>query len=206
MSDAKKNKGGRPKKKEVITGLHKRTPHEKWSRDHANLIAQMRTAPGEPVVLPEEPTEKELEESRRGERIRSAQMLRIDPLCEYEDVSLFAIFILFNDAEHEGVPERRKQCREWLANFTMNESPDEVAELFKKIIAMKNWLEIPPHRNFKVYWLYHCFLEEFGFEPTRARLKKFILADSEYAPSMPNKGATEEWRRLWKAAGLMALD
>ena len=63
MSDAKKNKGGRPKKKEVITGLHKRTPHEKWSRDHANLIAQMRTAPGEPVVLPEEPTEKELEEA-----------------------------------------------------------------------------------------------------------------------------------------------
>lgn len=84
---------------------------------------------------------------------------------------------------------------------------DTLASEFSDILRMKKQREQPPHRNYLAYRAYCDFMLEFGFEPTRGKLAKFILENLKKYPvglSEPTNG--KPWWDMFFDAGLSRLE
>jgi hypothetical protein len=82
---------------------------------------------------------------------------------------------------------------------------DQAEAFFKRVVTLKRNAEGLPHRNGFAYYAYARFIEETGREPSKAELKRYILARREIYRDAPGEGDKEGWTRLWIAAGLFTL-
>ena len=86
-------------------------------------------------------------------------------------------------------------------------SADTLESKFNEIIRMKKTAEEPPHRNFLAYRAYCDFLLEFGFEPTRQKLAKFIRENLvKYPVGLREPTTGKEWWEMFFEAGLVRLE
>lgn len=77
---------------------------------------------------------------------------------------------------------------------------------FAEIIEMMKWMDRPPHRNYHAYQAYCDFLEEFGFEPTKTKLIRFIRENPEkYPVGISKPCGNKEWYSMIEDAGLFRL-
>ena len=87
-------------------------------------------------------------------------------------------------------------------------SADAVEQVFSDILRMKKKSEESPHPVYHTYKAYLDFMEEFGFQPTKQRLAKFISSNFTKYPvgkKPANVNATEWWDMLFDA-GLSRLN
>jgi hypothetical protein len=82
---------------------------------------------------------------------------------------------------------------------------DQAESFFKTIVEMKRKLENPPHRNAWAHAAYSDFIAEFGFEPSKAGLRKYISQGRRKYPDPPGRDDIKGWTRLWTESGLSAL-
>jgi hypothetical protein len=75
----------------------------------------------------------------------------------------------------------------------------------RKIEAERSYKE-KPHRNFYGYKAYCDFKEENGFNPSKSRLKKFILGRLDGYLNMPDESDLKGWSDIWKDTGLFNLE
>lgn len=86
-------------------------------------------------------------------------------------------------------------------------SAETVGQVFSDILRMKKQSEQPPHRNYLAYLAYCDFLTEYGFEPTRQKLAKFIKTNkAKYPVGLHNNTAAKEWWEMFSDAGLARLE
>lgn len=84
---------------------------------------------------------------------------------------------------------------------------DTAKKVFADIVRMKQKAEDPPHRNFLAYRAYRDFLLEFGFEPTRKKLAKFILKHTpKYPVGLKGQTSGKPWWDMFFDAGLSRLE
>jgi len=82
---------------------------------------------------------------------------------------------------------------------------EQTAAFFKRVLALKGKAK-DAHPNGFYYYAYSNFIEENGFEPSKAGLKKFILARPDTYRGMPGATDWKAWGRLWEDSGLFALE
>ena len=85
----------------------------------------------------------------------------------------------------------------------------ELREFFDRIMKIKIEAERSykekPHRNYYGYKAYCDFTKDHGFNPTKSRLKKFILGRPDRYLNMPDQSDLKGWTDVWKDTGLFNL-
>lgn len=91
-----------------------------------------------------------------------------------------------------------------LLSLLEHATPERAAEVFGRIVRMKEQAGLPEHRHAKAFRAYIAFTSAAGREPTKIELKDFILSRPEtYGTDWP--GREDPWSRIWEGAGLKGL-
>ncbi|MEI6676319.1 MAG: hypothetical protein WCO57_14210 [Verrucomicrobiota bacterium] len=127
--------------------------------------------------------------------------LHVDPKNSEPLSRLFAPVILNRGSEAE-----KTTAGQILVEILAHGTAEEAGAFFKRVLTLKKESENPPPPNSYVYYAYSMFIEENGFEPTRSRLKKYILARRSIYKVVPEATDTKGWLRLWDESGLFMLE
>jgi hypothetical protein len=96
---------------------------------------------------------------------------------------------------------------DYMAQLLSEWDAEMVKKVFADIVRMKENEQLPPHRNFLAYRAYCDFLLEFGFEPTRQKLAKFIRANlAKYPVGLREPTTGTPWWDMFAEAGLVRLE
>jgi hypothetical protein len=101
-----------------------------------------------------------------------------------------------------------EKTREWvgllLADALNELNAEQLKELFDRILKLKKEAERAktqcPHRNFFANQGYHAFKKEFGFVPTKQKLKDFMLVSPDVYLGLPIEDDTKAWSDMLNAA------
>jgi len=127
--------------------------------------------------------------------------LRVDP---HGDEPLSCI--LAPVIRKRGSTSDKELAGKMFVHLLENGTADQAETFFRRVMTLKRNFEQLPHRNGFAYYAYSMFIEENGFEPTKARLKKYILARPDIYKDMPRAADSKAWFRLWDESGLFALE
>lgn len=95
----------------------------------------------------------------------------------------------------------------YVADLLLEWDHDTAETVFKDILRMKKQVEELPHRNHVAYVAYLDFLTEFGFQPTRQKLLRFIDEQPAKYPVLLNEPTTgKTWWKMLFDAGLSRLE
>lgn len=99
----------------------------------------------------------------------------------------------------------RKVAGEVLLGAVENLTADEAEAFFKRVVVLKRNREQLPHRNGFAVFAYSRYIEETGKEPSKAQLRKYILARPGKYRDQPAPEDKKAWTRLWQESGLATL-
>jgi hypothetical protein len=133
-------------------------------------------------------------------------ILRIDP--KHSNVMQMETCIVRTIAKtEENIEVTNSFLGDYMAELLSEWDAETVKKVFADILRMKENEQLPPHRNFLAYRAYCDFLLEFGFEPTRQKLAKFIVANHAKYPVGLGKTTTgKDWWEMFFEAGLARLE
>lgn len=132
--------------------------------------------------------------------------LRVDP--KHSNTMQMEICIVRTIAKtEEEIEVTNSFLGDYIAQLLSEWETETVKKVFADIIRMKQTSEEPPHRNFLAYRAYCDFLLEFGFEPTRQKLAKFIRENFvKYPVGLREPTTGKEWWEMFFEAGLVRLE
>lgn len=84
-------------------------------------------------------------------------------------------------------------------------TPEHARQFFARVLELKKSAAMPAHRNAFAYYAYSNYIEETGREPSKAELRKYIMARREIYKDAPGPEDGRGWTRVWKAVGLSDL-
>lgn len=136
--------------------------------------------------------------------------LRVDPALANETAEscpeIVALIVSREYHFHELEPDTEAISR-LITELLKSHSHECMTAVFDDIKSMVEKLARPPHRNFYAFKAYVDFLHEFGFQPTRAGLNRFIEADNDkYPVDQPGPTFEKGWAEMLEAAGLSFLE
>jgi len=82
----------------------------------------------------------------------------------------------------------------------------QLGEMFDRILKLKVQSEKIHNRAVHAHQAFHDFNKEFGFVPTKQRLKDFMLKHPNVYLSLPNEDDTHGWSDMFKRANLPEMD
>jgi len=127
--------------------------------------------------------------------------LRVDPLSDWPLAGIFGPVILGHISESD-----KEIAGKVFLHMLTNGTIAQTETFFQRLLELKRNAERLPHRNDIAYCAYCLFIHENGFEPTKARLKKYILTKPDIFKDMPQATDSKAWFRLWDESGLFALE
>jgi hypothetical protein len=166
-------------------------------KKHRNDPQDLRTQIREPGEI------RDAEQEQMMSRVFRQGMLddaRVDPFRDEPPACVLAPVIL-----KRGSAQDKEMVGSLFVHTLENFTADQAESYFKRVLALKRNAENLPLRNGFVYYAYSSFIEEFGFEPSKARLKKFILAKPEVYKDTPPAEDKKAWSRVWRESGLFTL-
>jgi len=135
------------------------------------------------------------------QRQATLDILFIDPKNSEPLSCVFAPVILNRGSESD-----KATAGQILVEILAHGTAEEAGAFFKRVLTLKKESEKAPPPNSYAYYAYSRFIEENGFEPTRSRLKKYILARRSIYKVVPQADDSKAWFRVWEESGLFALE
>jgi hypothetical protein len=129
-------------------------------------------------------------------------LLIVDPLKN--DLFFSAIFA----ASIAGIANKQTQqsIGSLLADALYELNAIQLKELFDRILNLKVQSEKCHNRAVHAHQAFYDFKKEFGFEPTRQRLKDFMQNHSAVYLNLPDEGDSHGWSDMFNRANLPKMD
>lgn len=129
-------------------------------------------------------------------------ILRVDPT--HTNAARMEISIVRTIAGDFGFYD---EIGQYIGELLLEWDAETTKTFFNDVLRMKQQMEQQPHRHFLAYRAYLDFLEEFGFQPTKQRLAKFIQENlGKYPVGLPVNINATEWWDMFFGAGLSRLN
>jgi hypothetical protein len=144
----------------------------------------------------------------RETRKENYRALLLEPKGERYGGGIFGPLLL-----GDATPEARSLAGDYLCHIIEHGSVEAIEETFRDLRKLKERAELlksggKAPRSASAYYAYSNFIEEQRREPTKAELRRYILARPKRYGDFPPASADSDclWTDIWKDAGLLDLE
>jgi hypothetical protein len=146
---------------------------------------------------------KPLNEGRaQTQRVTAIQYAMMDPMREFGGLPFLLRSVLFR----EPLEPCDIHCAGDLFVRILQLPAAPAERILKNVVSIMRNLEGEGlDRRCSALVAYHNYFTDHGEEPSKSKLKAYIVADRKRYKNMPDAGDGKGWTRLWKDSGLFEM-